>query len=114
MAVMLIVVGPKELPGIVRGFREFMTKMRRSYNQFLGSVTQLEREIVNSEGGPVTQSWQDLIPDEIKELRASIQPHSGDPEETARKYKMYKAAVRKAQQDFIALQEQQNQDSPSA
>ena len=96
----LVLIGPRDLPQVVRGLGSAVARLRRVYQDAKGSITQLEREIDltdnPSTGNP---EWLEFLPDEIHELRDSIQPH-GDPEETARKYKTVKAAVAKAQRDY--------------
>lgn len=96
----LIVIGPRDLPQVVRGAGAVVGRLRRAYRDVVGGVTQLQREIdITDNPNPGPPGWLEFLPDEIRELRASIQPH-GDPEETAKKYQTVRAAVAKAQQDY--------------
>ena len=105
-ALALIVVGPKELPGLIQSVRGLGQKARRVYADFLGGVKKLEREIaLEDQDGSSINDWMDLLPQDVKDMRASIQPHGSNPEETAEKYRTYKKAVQKAQQDYAALQQ---------
>jgi sec-independent protein translocase protein TatB len=98
----LLVIGPKDLPKVARTFGRIAGSMRRIYRDVLGSMTQLEREIERVDGPERAEmSWQSFLPPEVKELRASIKPHT-NREETAEKYKQVKQAVAKAKADYAA------------
>lgn len=96
----LLIIGPRDLPRVIRGAGQVFGRMRRMYQDVIGSVTQLEREIdLTDNPSPGKPEWLEFLPDEIQTLRDSIQPH-GDPEETAEKYRTVRKAVAKAQQDY--------------
>ena len=97
----LLVVGPRDLPKVVRGMGQVFERIRRVYRDMMGGVAQLEREIrINDNPNPGRPAWLEFLPDEIRELQKSIQPHGADPEETANQYRTVKAAVAKARQDY--------------
>ena len=96
----LLIIGPRDLPRAIRGAGEVFGRLRRMYQDVIGGVTQLEREIdLTDNPSPGKPEWLEFLPEEIQTLRDSIQPH-GDPEETAEKYRKVRSAVAKAQQDY--------------
>ncbi len=96
----LLIIGPRDLPRVIRGAGEVFGRLRRMYQDVIGGVAQLEREIDLADNpSPAKPGWLEFLPEEIQTLRDSIQPH-GDPEETAEKYRRVRSAVAKAQQDY--------------
>ncbi|MDA0339393.1 MAG: Sec-independent protein translocase protein TatB, partial [Proteobacteria bacterium] len=49
VVVTLLVVGPKDLPKVIRGFARTVAKMRRMVDEFMGSVDEYVRESELSE-----------------------------------------------------------------
>jgi sec-independent protein translocase protein TatB len=106
LALALIVVGPKDLPRLVKFVSNGVRKLRRMSADVMHSVGRLEREIsLAEEGGPPRASWQELIPQEIREMRASIEPHGADKDDTARRYRLYKEAAARARAEHASRQE---------
>jgi sec-independent protein translocase protein TatB len=66
--VALIVVGPKELPGLLRGWGKWMAKMRGMASEFRGHVDEMVR-----------QSELDEVKKQIVDSTAGIDLHSLDP-----------------------------------
>ncbi len=115
-ALALVLIGPRELPQVIRSASTVFARMRRAYQDVRGSLTQLEREIdIVDNPDPAKPGWVDFLPDELQELKDSIQPHT-DPEETAEKYRQVRSAVAKAKQEFKSAQtaEQAAEDSARA
>ena len=44
VVITLLVVGPKDLPRVIRGFARFIARMRRMVDDFMGSVNDYVRE----------------------------------------------------------------------
>ena len=71
----LIVVGPKDLPKLVRLFGTSYAKIRRYYRDTESSIRRLEQEIdVASRPDAANRTPFDLLPEEVRALRSFDQP----------------------------------------
>lgn len=85
----LVVVGPKDLPRLIRGAGQLMGRMQRFYRASMITVRRLENEleVASSDGEP---AYQKLLPDHVrqamaKEPAAAPQPApQPEPERAAR------------------------------
>ena len=65
MLVALLIVGPKELPGLVRTAASWLRKTKRSINNFQNSIEEIAREV---ELENVKKDTEELLIDEVSSL----------------------------------------------
>ena len=65
MLVALLIVGPKELPGLVRTAASWLRKTRRSINNFQNSIEEIAREV---ELENVKKDAEELLINEVSSL----------------------------------------------
>ena len=65
MLVALLIVGPKELPGLVRTAASWLRKTKRSINNFQNSIEEIAREV---ELENVKKDTEDLLINEVSSL----------------------------------------------
>ena len=65
MLVALLIVGPKELPGLVRTAASWLRKTKRSINNFQNSIEEIAREV---ELENVKKDAEELLIDEVSSL----------------------------------------------
>lgn len=97
--VALLVVGPSDLPVLIRQIGGLARRGRRLYSEAIGAFRRLETEVDKLEQPDETVTWQDFLPPEVKELRRSITPHA-DKTETAEKYRLVRDGIAKAKSDY--------------
>ena len=65
MLVALLIVGPKELPGLVRTAASWLRKTKRSINNFQNSIEEIAREV---ELENVKKDTEELLVNEVSSL----------------------------------------------
>lgn len=72
----LLVVGPRELPGLARTIGSAVQKGRRLYRDAMNGVTRLEQEI-DAASHPENAEGQrhELLPEEVREAMRMKSPH---------------------------------------
>ncbi len=78
--VALVVIGPKELPAVMRTMGQWMAKIRRMAAEFQGQFQEAMREAEMAE----LKQHIDQIHDAAKDLTSTFNPTSFNPLETAR------------------------------
>ena len=102
----LIIVGPKDLPKLLRLGGYLLAKVKRFYTDLLGSVNQLEREIDIASGNADSDlGWQALVPEHARQLPEDFLPGSLSAEQ----HQQRRQAIDKAKQEW-----QQQQTNTSA
>lgn len=97
----LIVVGPKDLPKLLKSFSEGMRKFRKLYSDFQSGMHKLEKEVdLVSRDGDSTRNWQDYLPEGVKRLPDDFLPGQTNPEEYQAIRENYKKEVNKAKAQF--------------
>ena len=69
MLVALVIVGPKELPGLVRAAASWLRKTKRSINNFQNSIEEIAREV---ELDKVKKDAEELLINEVSSLPEDI------------------------------------------
>ena len=69
MLVALVIVGPKELPGLVRAAASWLRKTKRSINNFQNSIEEIAREV---ELDKVKKDAEELLINEVSSLPDDI------------------------------------------
>ena len=69
MLVALLIVGPKEIPGLVRTAASWLRKTKRSINNFQNSIEEIAREV---ELDNVKKDTEDLFINEVSSLHDDI------------------------------------------
>jgi len=69
MLVALLIVGPKELPGLVRSAASWLRKTKRSINNFQNSIEEIAREV---ELDNVKKDAEELLINEVSSLHDDI------------------------------------------
>lgn len=75
-ALALLIMGPKDLPKLIRLVGQTITKAKRTINQVKGSFKQLEDEINITDNPNQHDSWTDLLPEEVRHLPKDFMPGS--------------------------------------
>src|SRR3974377_1362448 len=78
--VALIAIGPKELPGVLRTVGQWMAKIRRMAAEFQGQFQEAMREAEMAD----LKQHIDQIHDAAKDLKATFNPMTYNPVDTAR------------------------------
>ena len=65
----LVVVGPKDMPKMLKMFANCIRRIRKYYSDIRTGMRKLEQEVdlVSRENGS-TQSWQDYLPEKVQRL----------------------------------------------
>lgn len=88
----LIVVGPRDMPRLVRAGANVVTRLRRSYRDVLGHLHQLEREIDLASGQQDEESWRDLLPEHVRNLPKDFLPGTLSREQHQLRREAFEAA----------------------
>lgn len=88
LVILIVVVGPKDLPKVMRAFGKVMGKVRALASEFQGGLDQLTRESELEELRQKYQKYQRINP--RKELERMVDPTTG--EETKAKTRAEKSA----------------------
>lgn len=109
----LVLMGPKEIPGIVRTLTDFIRRMRRMSRSVADGVARLEREVGLASGeASNANAWLDFVPEEVRAMRRQLKPH-GDPEKTKAAYQAYRAALDEARAAYQASMADADPDADS-
>lgn len=101
----LLVVGPRELPGLARTIGGAVQKGRRLYRDAMNGVTRLEQEIdAASHPEKARGERYELLPEEVREAMRMSAPH-GD----AQAHREAEAACSKAREDGTGLDERETE-----
>ncbi|MFA7555572.1 MAG: hypothetical protein WCY88_15120 [Spongiibacteraceae bacterium] len=112
----LIVVGPKDLPKLIRSISSAMTKARKFYRDGVTSMHKLEQEIdiasgkYDSDGEP---NIYELLPDHIKKSMISVEP-SRDKASNEAAQKAYEDAVAELKEKMEPAQRSSEDDSKAS
>ncbi len=98
----LLVIGPKDLPAVFKAGGKLAAKGQRLYRSILRSMHQLEQEVTrsNNPAGVAEPSWEQLLPEEVRNLPADYLPGSMTAEQHAERQRM----IADAQQKHATLQ----------
>ncbi len=109
-ALALIIVGPKDLPKLLRTLGQLKSKFQRMYRGAMASVNQLEKELdIASNEHEQHAPWRDMMPKDIQRtVSDDFIPGTVPAEELQKRSESYNAAVEKAQADY-ETQQQNNQ-----
>jgi|GEM_PF-1381739 len=78
----IVVIGPKDLPGLFRAGGRWAARGRKLYSNLVGSVHRLEKEVDLASGkSSVSQQWQQLVPEELRNLPDDFIPGSQDSQD---------------------------------
>ena len=90
----LLVIGPKDLPALFKTGGKLVAKGQRLYRSLLRSMQQLEQEVTrtNNPSATAEQSWEHLLPDEVRNLPADFLPGSMTAAQHAERQRLIAAA----------------------
>lgn len=102
-ALALVVVGPKDLPKLLKTFGQIVNRGRKLYADTMSGIKQLEREVDIASTDPDSANrWADFLPEDIRRLPDDFAPgkHSAD---TLKAHKhAYRSAVMQAKSEHAA------------
>jgi len=81
--IIIVVVGPRDLPKVMRSIGSFMRRARALASQFQSDLDQLARESEIDELRNQARAYQQKFREPLQELDASIDPTTGDRVKTA-------------------------------
>jgi len=76
--IIIVVVGPRDLPKVMRSIGSFMRRARALASQFQSDLDQLARESEIDELRNQARAYQQKFREPLQELDASIDPTTGD------------------------------------
>lgn len=99
----LVVVGPREMPRLVKLFAGAVRQCKRWYADVLGAVSRLEREVdvLERPEGASASPWQDFLPPGIERLPAEYRPGQWSAEEYAAHRDSYRRELESAKQRWL-------------
>lgn len=90
----LLVVGPKDLPVLLKSVGSLIGKFRRLYRKVIESVNTLDREVQIASGQTKAEadSWRNFVPKEVRNLPENFTPGSMTAEQHQARSKAFEAA----------------------
>jgi len=112
----LVIVGPKDLPGLLKSFGRIVGKGQRMYRDMVHSVTRLEKQIdLASRPAGKPDHWLDLVPESLRKVYPEgYLPGSMSAEELAARQSAVSEAKTRAKAEFEAMKAAEAESSEGA
>ncbi len=97
----LVVVGPKDMPKMLKMFANGVRRIRKYYSDIQSGMRKLEQEVdlVSRENGSA-QSWQDYLPENVQRLPDDFIPGQMSREQHQEIRDRYQQQVNQAKSQF--------------
>lgn len=97
----LVVVGPKDMPKLLKIFANSMRQIKRFYADFQASMSKLEKEVHLTEDVNGTKTnWQNYLPEDVKRLPDDYLPGQMSADEYQTMQINYQNEVKQAKMKF--------------
>lgn len=101
----LVVVGPRDMPRLLKLLGNAMRRARKFYGEIQAGVRQLENEADIASGSSQQPQWQDYLPEDLQRLPADFRPGQLDAEAYQTLRRGYQAEVDRARARHAARQD---------